>query len=308
MAGNPDITTTYAGESAGVYISAALKQAKSLEYMTTYENIKFKRTLQVMTHTDALVKNSSCDFDAQGTLLLADKILTPKLLEVNIQLCKSDVLDDWQAAQMQAGALNSDFSADFMAFVMSYVAGHIGQGVENHIWTGADATAGSFEGFTTATSGAFAQDGAVVAVANDGGAGNAYTAANIIDNLGAGLAASPDTIYGADDLYIYISPKSYRLYIEAISALGYVNAYNMSGEYVPMFNGVNIAMCPGVPNDEIIVARQSNLFFGTDLISDQTEVRMLDMTPLDGSDNVRLIAKFSGAVHCGIGAEIVHVS
>jgi len=301
---NPNITTGYAGESAGVYISAALKQAKSLEYMTTYENIKYKRTLQVMTHTDALVKNSSCDFDAQRTLNLADKILEPKLLEVNIQLCKSDVLADWQAAQMQAGALNSDFSADFMAFVMSYVAGHIGQGVENHIWTGADGTAGSFEGFTTATTGAFAVDGNVVAVANTA----AYTADNIIENLGAGLAASPDTIYGADDLYIYISPKSYRLYIEAISKLGYVNAYNMSGDYVPMFNGVNIAMCPGVPNDEIIVARQSNLFFGTDLISDQTEVRMLDMTPLDGSDNVRLIAKFSGAVQCGIGAEIVHVS
>ena len=66
MAGNPDITTAYAGESAGVYIAAALKSAKSLEYMTTHENVKYKRTLQVMTHSSSLVKNSSCDFDAYG--------------------------------------------------------------------------------------------------------------------------------------------------------------------------------------------------------------------------------------------------
>ena len=35
-------TSNYAGKAAGFYISAALKQAKSLEYMTVLENIKYK--------------------------------------------------------------------------------------------------------------------------------------------------------------------------------------------------------------------------------------------------------------------------
>ena len=36
------------GKAAGFYISAALKQAKSLEYMTVLENIKYKENIQKM--------------------------------------------------------------------------------------------------------------------------------------------------------------------------------------------------------------------------------------------------------------------
>jgi|TARA_R110000764_G_scaffold1012_2_gene3814 hypothetical protein len=301
---NPAITTGYAGESAGVYISAALKQAKSLEYLTTYENIKFKRTLQVMTHSSSLIKALSCNFDEQGTLALADKILTPVNMEINVQLCKKDVLADWQAAQMRAGANNSDFSSDFTAFVMSYLAGHIGQHVENNIWTGAAATPGHFEGFLTATTGIFAVDGNTVAQAKTG----AFTATNIIENMNLAIDNLPATSYMKDDLYVYLGVEAYRLYIAAISTLGYVNAYNMQGDYSPLFNGVKVAVCPGMPADTIVAAQEGNLFFGTDLISDQTEIKMLDMSDLDGSDNVRVVAKFSGAVQCGIGAEIVVVS
>ena len=35
------------GTDAGFYISAALKQAKSLEYMTVMENIKYRQQLYV---------------------------------------------------------------------------------------------------------------------------------------------------------------------------------------------------------------------------------------------------------------------
>ena len=301
---NPDITTGYAGESAGVYLAAALKQAKSLDYLTTYENIKYKRTLQVMTHTESLIKAASCSFDEQGLLALADKVLTPVNMEINVELCKNDVLDDWQAAQMRAGANNSDFSSDFTAFVMSYLAGHIGQHVENNIWTGAATNAGHFEGFLTATTGIFALDGNTVGVTKTG----AFDASNIIANMNLAVDNLPATSYMKDDLYLYLGVEAYRFYIAKISELGYVNAYNMQGDYSPLFNGVKVAVCPGMPADTIVAAQQGNLFFGTDLISDQTEIKMLDMSNLDGSDNVRVIAKFSGAVQCGIGSEIVVVS
>lgn len=298
---NPVITTGYAGESAGVYLAAALKQAKSLDVLTTFENIKYKRTMQVMTNT-AFIKDASCDFNADGTLTLTDKILEPKLLEVNIQLCKNDILDDWQAAQMRAGAHNSDFSSDFTAFVFSHIAGHIGQFVENKIWTGR-AAGGDFQGFLEAA-GPIASDATVNTVT----ATAPFTATNIIANIEAALDAVPAAVYTADDLYIYMGVEAYRLYIAAVSKLGYLNAYNMQGDYVPMANGIKIAVCPGMPADELVVAQQSNLFYGTDLISDNTEVKMLDMANLDGSDNIRLIAKFSSGVQTGVGADIVYLS
>ena len=108
-----------------------------------------------------------------------------------------------------------------------------------------------------------------------------------------------------EDLYIFMNPKTYRFYISAISTLGYVNAYNMQGDYVPVFEGITIQPCPGMADNVMVAAETSNLFFGTDLLSDNTNIKMLDMTDLDGSDNMRVVAKFSGGVQVGVGSDIV---
>ena len=55
----------------------------------------------------------------------------------------------------------------------------------------------------------------------------------------------------------------------------------------------------------MLAGQKSNLFFGTDLISDTTEIRMLDMSQLDGSDNIRVVAKFTGGTQHAQGSDIV---
>ena len=105
-----------------------------------------------------------------------------------------------------------------------------------------------------------------------------------------------------------MSPKTYALYVSAVSTLGYVNAYNMNGDYVPVFEGYKIAVCNGMPDNQLVAAEKSNLFFGTDLLGDQTRIALMDMAALDGSDNMRLVARYSGGVQLGIGADIVHQS
>ena len=99
--------------------------------------------------------------------------------------------------------------------------------------------------------------------------------------------------------------KTYRLYVSAISALGYVNMYSMNNDYEATFEGIKLSVVYGMPDDKLVAAQVSNLFFGTDLISDTTQVKMLDMSPLDGSENLRFVAKYSGGVQVGIGAEVV---
>ena len=39
-----------------------------------------------------------------------------------------------------------------------------------------------------------------------------------------------------------------------------------------VFEGVKIAVCPGMADDELVAAQKSNLFFGTDLVSDATRI------------------------------------
>ena len=106
-----------------------------------------------------------------------------------------------------------------------------------------------------------------------------------------------------------MSPKSYRLYISAISTLGYVNAYSMNGDYDAVFEGIKLAVCNGMKNDVLVAAEKSNLFFGTDLLSDQNaRIQLMDMAQLDGSDNMRLVCRYSGGTQVGIGADTVLVS
>jgi hypothetical protein len=299
-----DITSNYAGEHAGQYIAAALKSATSLEYLTVLENVKKRNITKVAGAS--LVADATCDFTNAGTLTLTERILDPKEFQINVDLCKKDLLADWQAAQMRAGSHNRGMSDDFTAFVMSYLSSTIADHVETNIWNGIGTTAGQFTGFMHAGNGLFENDAAIVEADNEGGAGTAFAESNIIANLQNVIAAVPSAVYTKEDLYVYMSPKSYRFYISAISALS-AFPFNHMGQYTPEFEGVKIAVCNGMVEDKLVAAQSSNLFFGTDLLSDHTEIRMLDMADLDGSDNVRVVAKYTAGVQHAQGGDIVRL-
>ena len=296
-------TSNFAGKAAGFYVSAALKEATSLEYLTMIENIKYKSNIQRQAGS-SVVRNAECDFTDYGDLALTEKVLEPKNLQINLDLCKATLLDSWEALQMRAGA-GAPPPASFDDYVISYMGNIIAEATENSIWEGADATQGEFEGFLTATTGIFVVDGTVVSSSATG----AYTAANIIANMQTAtsdLAGNIPAVLRKEDLHIYMNAKTYAFYVSAVSTLGYVNAYNMNGDYEPVFEGYKIAVCPGMADNQLVIAEKSNLFFGTDLMSDATRITLMDMAALDGSDNMRLVARYSGGVQLGVGADILN--
>jgi|TARA_R110002033_G_scaffold160704_1_gene197118 surface antigen len=297
-------TSNFAGKAAGFYISAALKASNSLDYLTMIENIKYKSNIQAMNNTVSAVADATCDFTSAGTLALTEKVLEPKNLQINLDLCKSTLLDSWEALQMRAGA-GAPPPASFDDYVISYMGDIIAEATEDSIWNGT-AVAGKFNGFNGAATGLLLPlvDGTVVQDAATG----AYVPGNIIANLQGAVQAIPAAVLGKEDLHIYMNQTTYQAYISAVSTLGYVNAYNMNGDYVPMFEGYKIAVCNGMTTNEIVIAQKSNMFFGTDLISDATRITLMDMAALDGSDNMRLVARYSAGVQTGTGADIVRQS
>lgn len=299
-------TSNFSGKAAGFYISAALKEAKSLDFLNVIENIKFKSNIQRMAGS-GVVADATCDFTGAGTLALTEKVLEPKNLQINLDLCKSTLLDSWEALQMRAGA-GAPPPASFDDYVISYMGEIIAQATEESIWSGT-AVAGKFNGFLGAATGYLLPG--VDATVVQSTASAAYDASNIIANLQtltADMAANISAVLRKEDLHIYMSPKTYALYISAVSTLGYVNAYNMNGDYDPVFEGYKIAVCPGMVDDQLVAAQKSNLHYGTDLLSDATRITLMDMAQLDGSDNMRLVARYSGGVQTGVGADIVRQS
>ena len=125
-------TSNYAGKSAGLYVSAALNQANSLEFLTMLENIKYKSNIQKMAGS-SLVVDASCDYTSAGTLALTENVLEPKNLQINLDLCKATLLDSWEAEQMRAGA-GAPPPAAFDDYVISYMGEIIANGVESSVW------------------------------------------------------------------------------------------------------------------------------------------------------------------------------
>ena len=298
------VASNFAGKAAGFYISAALKASNSLDYLTMIENIKFKSNIQALNQTVNSVVDATCDFTAAGTLALTEKVLEPKNLQVNMDICKETLLSSFESLQMRAGA-GAPPSASFDDYVISYMGEIIAQATENSIWVGTN-VAGQFNGFNGAATGLLLPG--VDATVVQSAATAAYTAANIIVNLQQAVADIPVAALGKEDLHIYMSQRTYQYYISAVSTLGYVNAYNMNGDYVPMFEGYKIAVCNGMIENQLVIAQKSNLFFGTDLLSDATRINLMDMAQLDGSDNIRMVARYSAGVQTGTGADIVRQS
>lgn len=301
----PTITTTYAGEFAGKYISAALLSAPTIENggVTVLPNIKYKEVLQVVTTAD-LLADATCDFTDTADIALTEKVLQVEDFQVNTQICKSQFHNTWQSQEQGFSAFD-DMPKSFSDYILGYYAAKVAAKVESNIWEGATASAGEFDGLVTLAT----ADATVVDVT-----GTTVTATNVIDELGKIVDAIPTEVYGADDLKLYISSNIARAYVRALGGFGAngLGAAGLDGKGTTWytngalsFDGVPVFVANGLADNHAMAAQSSNLYFGCSLLSDSQEVRLIDMSPIDGSQNCRIIMRMSMGAQIGIGANVV---
>ena len=304
----PSVTSTYAGEFAGKYIAAALLSAKTLEndLITVVPNVKYKEVIQKLD-VSGIVHDASCDFTTSGSVALSERVLTPKELQVNLELCKQNFLDSWEALQLGYSAFD-EIPANFNDYLISYVGGKVAEATETSIWQGSAAVNGEFGGFLPALSGSVAAGGAGAVVQS--AVSGAIDSTNVIAALNGIYEAIPDTVFGKEDLLIYVPTNVAKAY-QKVLGTDFANGYNNQvtvGEKPMNFNGIDLAMCPGMSSSYMVAAEKSNLFFGTGLMSDYNEVKVLDMADLDGSQNYRVIMRYTGDTEFGIGSDIaIHI-
>ena len=304
MATTTSITTTYAGEFAGKYISAALLSANTIEKggIEVKPNIKFKEVIKKLA-TGALIANGGCDFAATSSVTLTERIIQPETFQVNLELCKADFRSDWEAVSMGYSAFDS-LPKTFQDYLLAHVVAKVAEKNEQNIWGGVNANAGEYDGFVTLAK----ADATVVDVAKA-----TVTASNVIAQLGAIVDAIPSSLYGKEDLYLYVSQNIARAYVRALGGfatnLGGAGTMNEGTQWYNggelSFDGVRIFVANGLADNHAMAAEKSNLYFGTGLLSDHNEVKVIDMADIDGSQNVRIVMRFTAAVQYGIGADIV---
>lgn len=306
MATTTSITTSYAGEFAGKYVSAMLLSGNTISngLIEVKPNIKFKEVLKRL-EIDSIVANASCDFSDTSTVTLTERIIEPKSLQVNLELCKTPFRSDWEAVSMGFSAFDN-LPKTFSDFFIGQLSAKIAQKTELDIW-GGTAGAGSFDGITTLLAADGAHTGAKKIT------GEAVTAANVVEQLGLVVDAVSEQLLQDEGLYVYVANNVFRAYKRALGGFG-ANGLGGSGFdsqgnnqdiNVTMFDGIKVVAVNGLPSNKMVATVKSNLYFGTGLLSDHNEVKVIDMQDIDGSQNVRFIARYTAAVQYAVVEDIV---
>jgi hypothetical protein len=308
-----NITTTYAGEFAGEYIAAALLSASTIDDggLTVKPNIAYKEVIKRLD-TGAVVSDASCDFNPNSSVTLTERIIQPTELQVNLQLCKKDFINDWEAQSMGYG-MGRTLPPKFSDFMIAHVANQVAQKTEQTIFTGVAANAGEYDGFETLMT----ADNNIPAGQDLAAVGGGINSGNVIAELSRVVDAIPSALYGKEDLFIYIPSATAKAYVQALGgfAANGLGANGVNNEGTQWWNngsltvnGVKIFVCPGLSANKMFAAQRSNLYFGTGLLNNMNEVKVIDMQDIDGSQNVRFVMRFSAGVQYGISEDLVYYS
>ena len=290
------LTKVYVGQEAAGFISASLLSGETLAKgnITLLPNVAFKVNLKSFDLSASSVVDATCDFTDAGDITYIEKSLAPDNFGLNKQMCKKDWLSTYAGASMRVGT-DGTLPANFQEYIIGHAGALVGQENEKSIWAGATGNSGEFDGFEVLA----AADSTVVDVT-----GTTLSAANIVAELGKVRDAILDANYGQEDLGIYIGTAAMKFYISAQAALGYQDQFHV-GVSEANFEGTKLILCPGMSANKMIAARKSNLFYATDLVNNLAEVKVIDMTENDGSDNVRLVMKWNAGVGFATGSDVV---
>jgi hypothetical protein len=287
-----NLTTTYAGKYAGEYIKAAFLANESLQHVTVKENIDYKQVVKKLVD-DITFEAPTCDFTPLGTVTITERVLTLEKFQVQRNLCKNTFLADWAANFVQNGELEPALSETLIANMLEGMAARN----EQVLWTGVNATAGQYDGLLTLmVAGGTGVNFVSTPVAID--------SSNVIAKIALTVAACPTAVKRSiEKPIIYIANNVWEAFMTASAAAGN-GWYTYGGPEMPkQYLGYQLAICPGMPDNTIVMAQKSNLWFGTNVLSDWNNIQVVDMGQF-AEDNVRFSAKFFAGAQFGIGNEI----
>ena len=296
------LTGNFAGEKASGYLYPAILAANTIGsgIVTTHENIKYKLNVRNLATTGFLA-NATCDFTSTGEVALSDVVLEPKELQVNIELCKANFRTQWESLEMRGAITGQEIPASFQEFFIQKNLELIAKDFEVAVWQGTTG-GGSFEGLEAK----LAANADVIDVNNSA---TPLSAANILAELAKVYDAIPNEVYVADDVKIIIPISAAKFYQQALAAVGSDAGYlaqSTVGAKPLNYQGIDLVVANGLSNNKMVAARTSDLHFGTNVLTDLAEVRVIDMAETDGSDNVRFVARMTGGTQVTNGSNIVY--
>jgi len=296
------VSSNYAGKEAGAIIGKAFKEADTLSknLVTVQPDIDFQVSLRLIQYSDGR-QDYTCGFTPQGSVVLAEKLLTPKKIKNEFELCKEELRQIWSSATMGFSAHNDSMPADVEEALLAEVLADEAEAVDYSIWQGNAAVAGQFDGFIKL----FTADAAII---KDGNGLTGPGAATIPSNVVAHLALVKAAILAKlrrKSLIWAVSPDVADAYDGALISAGVTNGLGGNANTAQVYGRYTLETVNGLPDNTIVVYERKNLVFGTGLLADHNEVRIKDMDESDLSGQVRYKMVYTAGVQYANSEEIV---
>ena len=309
-------------------IAAAVMGAKTQSLMQKRVGVKFQEAINLMD-TDAFFQSgTACGFTASGTTTFSQRTIVVGSVKVQETLCPRTLENKWTATQLAAGS-NYE-GVPFEQEFTEQKAKRIASQIEMAIWQGIGASAISgtwvVGGTATSADASLTKCSGLLLYAESAAAGTTEitiggvlnVSTNIVSGFDVAYQSVPAAILQRDDITAFCGWDTFRiLCAELIKQSGYTNLHSGQGDlagqnglapvgelYYPGTNMRVVAVNGLNGTQRIFVASLSELFYGTDLLSDEDTFRI--WASYD-ADDIRFQAAFKFGVQYAYPANIVVV-
>jgi hypothetical protein len=282
--------TSYTDQERLPLITKAVFSARSAALFTKQVGVKFAAALNLMD-TDALIQSGdACGYTTSGTTAFTQRNITVGRMKVQETLCPRSLEQYWMQTQLTAGS-NYE-GVPFEQAFSEQKALRIAEALENAIWQGNAYFSGVNQLLNAAS-------GSVVS-GNTAAISGAITSTNVISIFDTIYTRIPQAILTKTDLVMFCGWDTFRLLVMAFKANTGV-MYNQvdlaglaDGEIVYPGTNIKVIAVPGLTGTSRIVATYlGNLFYGTDLLSDEEQFSIWFSRD---NDEVRFQAAFKAGV------------
>jgi hypothetical protein len=271
--------------------------------------VKSAENITIMD-TDAFFQSgTNCGFNASGTTTFTQRAVTVGKIKINEALCLKDLESKFLQNALPQGSRYTD-----MIFAEQYSnrkAEKVAEQMEIALWQGdilsANGNLNKFDGLLKLITAA----GGSVVNANtstfiSGGPIASITVANVISVFDAIYTAIPAKVVAKDDITIFCGMDTFRLYTIALKNAN-LFAYNLDikadSEFFLPGTTVKVVAVQGLNGtNDLVAARISNLFMGTDLLNEEERFEIFYAKE---ADQIRYVNEFKAGVNFAFPDEIV---
>lgn len=285
------ITSNYVGKQALPYVAPAILAADTIanNYVTVLNNVRGRAQLRKFSGSS--IGAATCTFTTGTALALSDVALSLTDLQINDQICNKDLHMAWESEQMIGAAAAAP--ADMKAAAGQYVAKRAAEAIEWNIWQGNyNIDAGQATSATYTLYNGLLRQMVLASPTYEANLTASLTAGTILAKLLALTTTQcPPALKGDPNAVIYMSRGTRQLYFSALAGTAELAffAEGMADKYA----GYRVVAPAGFPDDTLLISRPENLYVGTNLLTDLTEARVLDLIDVTGDDVTRVIMKFA---------------